>query len=436
MDMFTIQGGKALHGTAVVSGSKNAALPIMAAALAAEGRTVLDNVPDLVDVRTLSSLLRNLGMQVQSHGSRLELEVHDDRPDTAEYDLVRRMRASVCVLGPLLAQRGRACVSLPGGCNIGCRPIDLHLKGLAALGAEIDVRHGYVHAQAKQLRGARINLSGPFGSTVTGTCNVMSAAALARGTTLIDGAAREPEVVALADFLNQMGAQISGQGTGQIVIHGVSSLRAVHHTIIPDRIEAATLMIAAAITRGSITLTGVRLDHLESVLDLLQEIGVQVRFISSQQQSTSIAQISVADNLRPVRFTAVPYPGIPTDLQAQLIALLCTVPGESHVRDTVFPERFMHVAELRRMGAQIEQQLAEARMTGVSRLTGANVMASDLRASAALVLAGLAAAGTTTIRRIYHLDRGYEQLERKLSQLGATVQRVHDEPLSRIAPAA
>jgi len=429
MDMFTVQGGAALTGSVRVSGAKNAALPIMAAALAAQGQTRLHHVPDLVDVKTLIRLMESLGASVTwTHGNTLAIEVLDERTVIADYDLVRRMRASVCVLGPLLARRGRACVSLPGGCNIGTRPIDLHLKGLAALGAEIQVRNGYVYAQARKLRGSEIDLAGPHGSTVTGTCNVMSAAALASGTTVIETAAREPEVVALADFLNQMGAHITGQGTSRIVIEGVEQLQATQFEIIPDRIEAATLLIAAAMTRGKITLRDVIPDHLQAVIKTLREMGARIVCCSEKHpvDGMQLQQmcLSVEQPLQAVEISALPYPGIPTDVQAQLMALACTIPGISIVQDLVFPDRFMHVAELARMGAEIRHQGSTAIVNGARPLSGASVMASDLRASAALVLAGLAAEGETTIRRIYHLDRGYEQLETKLTQLGAIVKRL------------
>ncbi|SFH55978.1 UDP-N-acetylglucosamine 1-carboxyvinyltransferase [Planctomicrobium piriforme] len=422
MDMFVVQGGRPLAGTVRVSGSKNATLPIMAAALAADGETTLENVPDLVDVRTLSKLLQSLGVAVQHDPSgRMTLRPEDDGSSTADYHLVRQMRASVCVLGPLLARRGHACVSLPGGCNIGHRPIDLHLKGLAALGAEIEVRGGYVHAVAKRLRGAQIYLGGVNGSTVTGTCNVMSAAALAEGTTVITAAACEPEVVALARFLNAMGARITGEGTPRIEIEGVQRITGTKFQIIPDRVEAATLLIAAAITGGSLTLEQVWPDHLTAVIEVLKEMGCSIDSAAKETLT-----LKVERPLRPVDLTALPYPGVPTDVQAQLMALACTLPGASVIRDMVFPDRFMHVSELCRMGAQIRQQGSMAIVNGVPQLTGAHVMASDLRASAALVLAGLAADGETTIRRIYHLDRGYEQLEAKLEALGADVTRVNE----------
>ncbi len=424
MDMFVIRGGTPLTGTAVVSGSKNAALPIMAAALASSGKTTLKDVPDLVDVRTLCQLLTALGMRVERDAAdNLQLEVTDTRPCVADYDLVRTMRASVCVLGPLLARRGRACISLPGGCNIGDRPIDLHLKGLAALGAEIRVERGYVIAEASELRGTRIYLGGPCGSTVTGTCNVMVAAALARGTTTIEAAACEPEVVDLGNYLNQMGAEISGLGTPFLEINGVEELTGTTHRIVPDRIEAATLMIAAAITSGNLRLENVERPHLTAVIEKLSEIGARVQPLGNRS-----LQVSTDGELRAADCIALPYPGIPTDMQAQLMSLLTCAPGMSVVTDKVFPDRFMHAAELARMGARIRREGPSAILSGVKRLSGAAVMASDLRASAALVLAGLAAEGETAVRRIYHLDRGYERLEAKLCRLGANIRRVADTP--------
>jgi UDP-N-acetylglucosamine 1-carboxyvinyltransferase len=423
MDMFVIQGGVPLCGTVPVSGAKNSALPLMAAALAAEGRTVLRSVPRLVDVETLSLLLQTLGVHVgRNDQDALTLEVVDERPHVADYELVRRMRAGFCVLGPLLARRGRACVSLPGGCNIGDRPIELHLKGLRALGAEITIERGYVIARAERLRGAHVDLRGPFGSTVTGTCNVLVAAALAEGTTVIESAACEPEIVDLGNLLNAMGARINGLGTPVLSIEGVRQLAATEHTVIPDRIEAATLMIAAAITRGHVTLTGVRPDQMTNVLEKLRQIGVSI--------GVGADTIEVRGDLplRPVDCVALPYPGLPTDLQAQLTALLATIPGVSVVTDKIFPDRFMHAPELVRMGARIRREGDSAVIDGVERLSGACVMACDLRASAALVLAGLAASGTTVIRRIYHLDRGYERLESKLARLGANITRTTDEP--------
>ncbi len=423
MDMLHIRGGKALCGEVAVSGAKNAALPIMAAALAVDGPCRLRGVPELVDVRTLSTLLGELGTTVtREEDGGLLLATADNSSCVATYEQVRRMRASICVLGPLLARRGRACVSLPGGCNIGHRPIDLHLKGLAALGAEIRVERGYVIAEAVRLYGANIYLGGAFGSTVTGTCNVMSAAVLAEGTTTIEAAACEPEVADLGRFLNAAGARISGLGTPFVRIEGVEQLTGTEHTVIPDRIEAATLMMAAAITRGEATLRNVCVRHMTAVLEKLREMGVTIRV------NGSTVHVRCDGPLRPVDCIALPYPGIPTDVQAQLTALLGTTAGISIVTDKVFPDRFMHVSELLRVGARIRREGNNAIVSGSDSLSGASVMASDLRASAALVLAALAAEGDSVVRRIYHLDRGYERLEDKLTRLGADVSRVKDDP--------
>ena len=493
MDMFVIRGGTPLAGRVRVGGAKNAALPIMAAVLAADGPCVLRDVPDLVDVTTLAQLLGTLGMRAnRGDDGSLRLEVADDQQCVADYELVRRMRASVCVLGPLLAKRGKACVSLPGGCNIGDRPIDLHLKGLRALGADIRIERGYVIAEADRLRGANIYLGGPFGSTVTGTANVMTAATLADGVTTIEAAACEPEVVDLGNFLNRMGARITGLGTPFLHIEGVERLTGAEHTVIPDRIEAATLMIAAAITGGRVELENVCLGHMTAVVEKLGEVGVGVeedcglRGLSNftgpdcgisadgrlQDSSTPVARLTSAQNLaaatpekseirnqksetlhqsairpttvsisvqsplRPADVIALPYPGIPTDVQAQLTALLCGADGISIVTDKVFPDRFMHAAELVRMGAAIRREGSSAIVSGVAGRSGACVMASDLRASAALVIAALAAKGESVVRRIYHLDRGYDRLEAKLNSLGAGIRRVKDEPANMPASLA
>jgi UDP-N-acetylglucosamine 1-carboxyvinyltransferase len=470
MDMFVIRGGKPLAGRVRVEGAKNSALPIMAAALLADGQTVLHDVPNLVDVTTLADLLRTLGMKIERRPDRsLSMEVVDQRPVIAEYELVRKMRASFCVLGPLLARRGRACVSLPGGCNIGDRPIELHLKGLRALGADIRVERGYVVAEVKRLHGNRIYLGGPFGSTVTGTCNVLSAAVLAEGETIIEAAACEPEVIDLGNLLNAMGAKIEGLGTPFLRIEGVDRLTGVKHRIIPDRIEAATLMVAAAITGGCVELENVNLNHLTAVVEKLREIGVRIdladesptplerlnaidALIGSLEadegaaslgdsiqtsevfetsevfQEHPVLRIDAPLELKAVDATALPYPGLPTDVQAQFMSLLCLANGISVVTDKVFPDRFLHAAELVRLGATIRREGPSAIINGVRQLSGACVMASDLRASAALVLAGLAAEGETVIKRIYHLDRGYEHLERKLNYLGADISRVEDKP--------
>ncbi len=419
MDALRITGGVPLTGTVTVSGAKNAALPMMAAAILADGPVTLHRVPELVDVRTLARLLSRLGVTVRRDAAgAVHLENVDTTCVRADRRLVARMRASFCVLGPLLARRGRAVVAMPGGCAIGQRPVDLHLHGLAALGADIRLCKGYVIAEARRLRGATIHLAGPWGPTVTGTANVMSAATLARGTTIITGAAVEPEIVDLGQMLVSWGAQISGLGTSTIEIRGVDQLGGGHYRLIPDRIEAATLLCAAAITRGRVTLRDARADHMTAVLETLAAIGCTV--------DTSENEISLraADRWQSLSITALPYPGIPTDVQSQFTALATLAPGRSRIEDRVFPERFQHVRELARLGASIRQAAGSAAVRGVERLTGATVTATDLRASAALVLAGLAADDETTVRRISHLDRGYERLEEKLRRLGAQLERV------------
>ncbi len=423
MPHFRIIGGEPLRGTVAASGSKNAALPMMAASILADGPVRLKRVPRLVDVETLAQVLRELGLAVtRSAEGDLLLETIDPTPVRAGYDLVRRMRASFCVLGPLLARRGRAVVSLPGGCNIGDRPVDLHLKGLAALGADLQLQQGYVVARAERLVGTSIDLTGPQGPSVTGTANVLCASVLAEGTTTITGAAREPEIVDLGNFLTAMGAKIAGLGTPTIRVDGVRRLEGATYRVIPDRIEVATLLLAVAVTRGSATVTGVVPEHLGAVLDLLRHAGSRIE--TAEDRIT----IDSDGRPRPIDLRAEPYPGVPTDLQAQFTALACLADGRSTIRDEVFPHRFMHVAELVRLGARIDHQGFEATVQGVSSLTGAAVTASDLRASAALVLAGLAANGHTTVRKIHHLDRGYERLDEKLCCLGAKIQRKQTTP--------
>lgn len=420
MDLLVIRGGKPLSGRVAVGGSKNATLPIMAASLMVDGAVTLESVPDLADVTTLGRVLESLGVGVnRGRAGTLSLLVEDDSKCVAAYDLVRRMRASVCVLGPLLARRGRAVVSLPGGCNIGDRPIDLHLRGLAALGADLRLERGYVVAVAGRLRGAEIDMAGPRGSTVTGTANVLAAAALAEGRTVIRNAAREPEIGDLAQFLVAAGASVEGIGTDTLEVTGVESLRPITHRVIPDRIEAATLMIAAAITGGDVTLDGVPGEHLAAFLEALAESGV--RF-----EGAGTVRVTAPAPLRPVDVAAGPYPAFPTDLQAQWTALMTQARGDCRVCDSVFPDRFLHVPELARLGGEIGRSGSCVEVRGPRRLRGANVMASDLRASAALVLAALAAEGETVIRRIYHLDRGYERLDAKLAGLGADVARQVD----------
>ena len=420
MNAFVINGGKPLVGEVRVRGAKNATLPLMAAAILADGPCRLTNVPDLRDVATMTQILRELGMRVERVArDTLELETLDPGRCHAPYDLVSQMRASICVLGPLLAGRGRARVAQPGGCAIGVRPIDLHVKGLRALGARVETEHGDVVADAGRLRGAEVSLRGPHGSTVLGTCNTLCAAVLAEGATRIHDAACEPEVQEVARFLAKMGARIEGIGTPQLTVEGVASLRGAEHEIIPDRIEAGTFLTAGAITRGDILVHGVQVGHLQAVGDALTEIGVCVA------KEADGCRVTVPGDLRAADLTTAPYPGLPTDMQAQLMALLAVAKGTSVVTEGVFPERFMHVAELNRMSAHIRKDGPRAIVQGVPHLSGAPVMASDLRASAGLVLAGLAAHGATHIARVYHIDRGYERIEERMAQLGADILRVN-----------
>ncbi len=421
MDQFLINGGQRLRGSLTVNGSKNAALPIMAASILTEGETVLKGVPNLDDVQTLCHLLKQLGVNATRDAEgNLRLKVEDEMNCHAEYDLVRRMRASVCVMGPLLAKRRQARVALPGGCYIGDRPVNLHLQGLKALGADVELVSGDIHLKAKKLRGAEVFLGGPFGSTVLGTANVMMAATLAEGATVIEGAACEPEVIDLADYLNACGARIVGQGTTRIKIEGVSELHGSEHTVIPDRIEAGTLMIAVAITNGDAVISNCRVDHLLAVVDRLRAVGVIV------EKKADGTQVSSSRRLEPITVTTQPYPGFPTDLQAQIMALLCLADGNSIITEKIFPDRFVHVAELNRMGAKLRKEGPVVLVEGVKRLVGAPVMASDLRASAALVLAALIAKGQTRISRVYHIDRGYESIEKRLNAVGADIKRVQE----------
>lgn len=430
MDMFCVEGGQQLRGTVQVEGSKNAALPILAATLAVQGEVVLERIPQLQDIATMRRLLQSMGATIDDgRDFTLTVDTRDVRESVAPYDLVRQMRASVCVLGPLLARFGTARVSLPGGCNIGHRPIDIHLRGLAALGADIRLESGYVVAETEQLRGAEVDLRGVFGPTVTGTCNVMMAAALAKGRSVLRSAAKEPEVTDLGQFLNAAGARIRGLGTSVLEIDGVEELHAVRHRIIADRIEAATLAVAAAITGGDVLIEEAPTEHMTSVIQVLRSIGIAV------ETEGRALRVQAASDYRAVQLRAEPYPGLPTDVQAQLTALLAIVPGESRIIDGVFPDRFMHAAELVRMGADIRVHGNAAHVCGVTRLSGAPVMASDLRASAALVLAALAAEGRTEIRRVYHLDRGYHAFESKLNALGARIERSSDRVGGQIVPA-
>ncbi len=417
LDKIVIRGGIPLRGEVSISGAKNAALPILAATLLAPGLHQISNVPQLRDVETFRSLLTELGLRVEIKDGRALVDATRITSHTAPYDLVKTMRASVLVLGPLLARTGRAVVSLPGGCAIGSRPIDQHLKGLEALGASISLRHGYVYARARGLRGAKFCFDV---STVTGTENLMMAAVLAKGRTLLENAACEPEVVELAQALNAMGAKIQGAGTDVIAIDGVEELGPSNHVVEPDRIEAGTFMVAAAITRGDVTLLHCPHRHLEAVIRKLREAGAEIRIQGESVRVIGRSRPEATD------IKTQPYPGFPTDMQAQLMAMLCLAKGTSIITETVFEDRFMHVSELRRMGAQIQVQGPSAVVRGVTRLTGAPVMATDLRASASLILAGLAAEGTTEVSRVYHLDRGYERIEEKLSRLGADIERVRE----------
>lgn len=422
---FEINGGPRLKGRLRVSGAKNAALPIMAATILCEGEVILRDVPRVADVSSLAELLNKLGVETEWVGENdLRLVARDEMNCRAEYDIVRKMRASICVLGPLLAKRHRAQVAMPGGCAIGDRPVNLHIRAIQQLGADVELVNGDICAKAKRLRGTEMFLGGPFGSTVLGTANAMMAAVLAEGVTVIEMAACEPEIVDLANFLNRCGASITGQGTPRIVIEGVRELHGCEYRIIPDRIEAGTLMVAAAITNGELTLENCRLDHLMAFVDRMTAIGVNIE--KTEQGVT----VSSARRLEPVDVTTQPFPGFPTDLQAQIMALLCLAEGNSIITEKIFPDRFMHVAELNRMGAHLRKEGPTVIVEGVKRLIGAPVMASDLRASAALVLAGLAARGVTKVNRIYHLLRGYDRFDDKLRSVGADIQRKEgDEPV-------
>ncbi len=432
MDAFTIQGGKRLRGEVRIHGAKNAALPLMAAALLTDEPVILQDVPDLADIRNMVRLMGSIGCQVEHDRAGRQVTVHATDPgqSLAHYDIVRTMRASICVLGPMLAKRRQAKVSMPGGCNIGDRPVDLHLRGMRALGAQIELDGGYIVAETDRLKGTRVFLGGAFGSTVLGTANVMSAATLAAGRTIIESAACEPEVQDLARLLNAMGARITGAGSPRITIEGVEKLRGVTHRVIPDRIEAGTYIMAAAITNGDVTLANCPTDALTAVLDRLAEVGVDVESLDSRDTAEDDVvlrervRIGCQRRLAPVRVVTQPYPGFPTDLQAQIVALLALADGNSVLTEKIFPDRFLHVAELLRMGADCMRNGDSVLISGVHHMEGAPVMASDLRASAGLVIAGLAAHGQTTVHRVYHLDRGYERMDETLQQLGAAIERV------------
>jgi len=419
MDSFLIKGGTPLHGEVRISGAKNAALPIMAATLLTAEPCVIHRVPNLSDVRFMGRILTWLGAKVSIAGQTVRVQARRIKGQ-GDYNLVRKMRGSICIMGPLLGRLKQARVSLPGGCVIGARPINLHLKGFAALGAKITIRSGYAQAEARRLAGAAMFLGGRAGSTVLGTANVMMAATLAEGTTVIESAACEPEVVDLAKFLNAMGAKISGAGSPTVTITGVKELHGTEHEVIPDRIETATYAIAAAATDGEVTIKGARADHLHAVIDKLQDAGVAVRRKGADLIVRRKGRLKSSD------VTTLPYAGFPTDVQAQMMALMTLAPGISIITERIFESRFMHVSELGRLGADIEIEGPSAIVKGGRPLSGAPVMASDLRASAALVVAGLAARGTTQVNRVYHIDRGYENIDRKLRQLGARIERVKD----------
>ena len=418
MDKILVHGSHTLCGSVRVSGSKNSALPILAACLLTKEPCVIKHVPDLSDVHYMLQILSHMGAEVERASGVVTVRAENVKT-VAPYDIVRKMRASVCVLGPLLGREREATVSLPGGCVIGDRPIDLHLRGFEALGAAVRVQSGNVKVFAADLKGAVINLRGKFGSTVLGTDNVMMAAVLAEGTTIIEGAAAEPEVVDLATFLNAMGAKVEGAGTRRIVIEGVKELHGAEHAVIPDRIEAGTFMVAAAIAGSRVTLQRVDPEHLRSVSDCLKKAGYEI------EHGKNTVTVSGNGSPKPLELITEPYPGFPTDMQAQMCALLSARnTGISVITEAIFPQRFMHVAELKRMGAQITLEGATAIIQGVERLSGAPIMASDLRASAALVLAGLQADGITEVNRVYHIDRGYESIDEKLNALGAQIERV------------
>ena len=419
MDSLLIKGGVPLHGEVTISGAKNAVLPIMAATLLTAEPCVIRRVPDLTDVKFMGEILVSLGARVKSDGDTLTVQAARIK-GVGDYDLIRKMRGSICILGPLLGRLGKAKVSLPGGCVIGTRPIDLHLKGLQALGTKLVIEGGYIRATATRLAGADLFLGGRAGPTVLGTANVLMAAVLAEGVTIIESAACEPEVVDLCKFLTAMGAKISGAGGPTLTITGVKELHGAEHDVIPDRIEAATFAIAAAATNGEITLLGARTDHMNAVLDKLREAGVK-----TERRGAALV-VRRGARLKPVDVTTLPYAGFPTDVQAQMMALMILTPGISIITERIFESRFTHASELARLGADISIEGPSAIVKGGKPLSGAEVMASDLRASAALVIAGLVAKGATQVNRIYHLDRGYEKIDDKLRRLGARIERVQE----------
>ncbi len=421
MEKLIVKGGTTLEGTIPVSGSKNAVLPIaVAAAILGDGVSVLHNVPNLTDVKTLRAVLEGLGATIKFKNSTLYIEPINHLEFEAPYDLVRKMRASIYVLGPLVAKLGKAKVSFPGGCAIGPRPIDLHIRGLEQLGAAVNVEKGYIFAQAERLVGTEMNLIGQHGPSVGATANVMMAATLAEGVTVIRGAAREPHISDLAHFLNAMGADIDGIGTSTLTIRGVKQLRGTEHTVISDDIEAGTFIVAGAITRGDVYIEGITQQQIPAISEKLVEAGVELDWDDNGVRVTTPTEI------QPINVTTAPFPGFPTDMQAQMMGLLCLASGTSVITENVHTDRFIHAAELNRMGANIVLDDSEAIINGVPKLSGAPVMASDLRAGAVLVAAGMAATGETVVSRVYHIDRGYESIEKKLNNVGANITRVND----------
>ena len=421
MEKLIVEGGTRLEGTIPVSGCKNAVLPIaVAAAILGDGVTVLHNVPNLTDVNTLCAVLEELGATTKLKNSTLYIEPISHLEYEAPYELVRKMRASIYVLGPLVAKLGKAKVSFPGGCAIGPRPIDLHIRGLEHLGAEVMVQQGYIYAQAERLTGTEMYLMGQYGPSVGATANIMMAATLAQGTTVIRGAAREPHVSDLAHFLNAMGANIEGVGTSVLTIHGVKHLHGTEHSVISDDVEAGTFMVAGAITKGDVYVEGITEQQLPAVSEKLVEAGVELDWDDKG------VRVTTPRELRGIDVPTAPFPGFPTDMQAQIMGLLCVASGTSVIAENVHTDRFIHAAELNRMGADIMLDGSKSVITGVSRLSGAPVMASDLRAGAVLVAAGMAAIGETVVSRVYHIDRGYESLEEKLNNIGAKITRVND----------
>ena len=421
MERLIIKGGSRLEGTIPVSGCKNAVLPIaVAAAILGDGVSVLHNVPNLTDVRTLRAVLEGLGATIKLKNSTLYIQPINHLEYEAPYDLVRKMRASIYVLGPLVAKLGKAKVSFPGGCAIGPRPIDLHIRGLEHLGAEVTVQKGYIYAQAERLVGTEMYLTGQHGPSVGATANIMMAATLAQGTTVIRGAAREPHVSDLACFLNAMGADIDGIGTSVLTIRGVKQLRGTEHTVISDDIEAGTFIVAGAITRGDVYVKGITPQQIPAISEKIIEAGVELDWDDNG------VRVTTPRELKGIDVTTAPFPGFPTDMQAQIMGMLCLASGTSIISENVHTDRFIHAAELNRMGADIMLDGGKAIINGVSSLSGAPVMASDLRAGAVLVAAGMAASGETVLSRVYHLDRGYESIEKKLNNIGANITRVNE----------